>query len=134
MKPFILHYAENSVTDNEPLRLEYSDELNLSILPGTNEPAINLATSSLETFTKAGHEPTDFNNFSKYPITDGATVTRTQEVTDHFNYNRILPQLEGETRTFTKNEATDRSSKIARIAKRMSLETLTENREATDAR
>lgn len=134
MKPFILYYAENPLADNEPLQLEYSHELNLHIIPGTNEPAIRLATSNLETFTKAGHEPTDFNNLSKFRLTEGATVTRTQEVTDQFNTNRILPRLEGETRTYTKHEATDRSSKISRIAKRMSLETLTENREATDAR
>lgn len=134
MKPFILQYAEHASDDSEPLPLVYSQDLGLNVLNGTCTPAINLTTSSLETFTKAGHEPTDFSNYKKYAVLDGSTLTRSQEITDPFSIKRISPQLEGETRTFTKHEATDYSNTISRIARRMSLESLTEARESTDVK
>jgi hypothetical protein len=131
MKPLILEYAEK-VSENIALpHLEYSECLNLNVLQHSNEPAINLATASLGTFTKAGQEPTDQKlkmNFA------GTTFTRANlESTDVYSSPGSLKSAL-ETQTFVGREGTDPQGTLALIAKRMSLETLTEVRETTDTR
>lgn len=130
MKPLILEYAEK-ITEHVALpSLEYSELLNLNVLQHTNDPAINLASGSLGTFTKAGQEPTD----QKPKLNLAGTFTRANlESTDVYSSPGSLTSAL-ETHTFVGREATDPQSKVALIAKRMSIETLTEARETTDAR
>jgi hypothetical protein len=64
---------------------------------------------------------------------EGGTFTRAQETTDPGKAN-VLCNLNGETYTLIKGEDTDVRTQIVRIAKRMSLESLTEAREAIDVK
>ncbi len=132
MRPFILFYSQKQELEEEVQFLDYSYDLSLNVIYGTNEPAVNLATSCLSTFTKAGEEPTD-NNKIKSSL-NGNTFTRTKETTAPSRVNKFGKYLRGETHTLVSREVTDFEPSISRIAKRMSLETLTEARESTDIR
>lgn len=134
MKPFILSFAEAKVTNVETLELEYSDALQLNVLPGTSTPAISLTVPNPDTFTRVAKESTDHQRVISSNSLRGDTFTKAQEGTDTAGLNSAESYLGGETHTLVARENTDQISRRSHIARRMSLETLTEARESTDVR
>ena len=117
MKPLILEYSETpsgSDSDIDFSVIEYSKELNLSVLKGTNMPAVNYLTTDTVTLTKSGGEGSD--NDSESHITK--------------NLNMLL---DTSTRTLAGGEgSSDNDQDRSNIKNLLDTQTLTERVETTD--
>jgi hypothetical protein len=126
-KPFIFDLAisypiEHSINEY----IEYSDQLNLNVLKGTNSPAIGILNLDGETFTRDDNDRTEHcrNNISKIiHLLSGQTITESREATDATHnkishllsllsdkksgLNNLLDCIEGETNTRQNQESTD---------------------------
>ena len=113
MKPLILEFAEkpNFIEFDNSL-IEYSETQNLSVLKGTEIPAISYVNMATETFTKTMGEVSDSDN----------------------NVRNNLKLLMGtETHTYTSTEPTDSDRDRQSLKYLMGTETITESIEPTDS-
>lgn len=113
MKSLILEYKESPKEQeiNNSV-IEYSRKLNLSVIKGTNKPAIQFAYLDTETFTKAvGEPPTD---------------------TDKDILTSIKMLLDTRLETKTQGEVTTPDHGFHNLRRLMDTQTLTEAREDTD--
>lgn len=82
MTPLILEYAETPTVEvNMTDQIEYHPDLNLNVIKGTNQPAINETAYNTETFTKAQvdtAESDDDYRFSLNQFLDTRLQTRAQ--------------------------------------------------------
>ena len=113
MRPLILKFSEKPTLQQTDFSIiEYSEKLNLSVLKGTDQPAIKYVSMDTETFTKTTGEPSDSDRDLKF----------------HFR-----PLLETRTDTFTQTEASDSDKDLRRMGMLMDTQTVTETVEATDS-
>lgn len=132
MKPLILDFAENpELIDLDISILEYSDELNLTVLKSTKEIAIEKVCMETETFTKSVGEGTDQDKdlvHSKTPV-----ITEVFD-SDPSIQNLLTHLMETTTYTFANREETDTDKDISKIRQLMDTRTITEYKgEATDS-
>ncbi len=112
MKSFLLQFAETPQTESlQVSELEYSKTLNLSVIKGTNVPAISLNESTTETFTKANSEATDSDA--------------------DFQRNSFLMATSTQTRVY--NETPDDDKGLNELQYLLDTRTLTESSETTDS-
>lgn len=141
MRPFIYQFLEepsNFIAKDENL-LEYSNDLNLSVLKGTNHPAIQLHQIGTSTFTKAEQEgsDSDINRGVKavlnHVITHTFTRNQVESGDSDFNetVNRVRALTETRTATFVSKETSDSDNN--RLFQMLSTQTFTEAKEDTDA-
>lgn len=112
MKPLILKYAEiPEFKELDYSLIEYSRKQNLSVLKGTETPAVLQASMETETFTRISGEPTDSDKdylIKLQSLMD--TFTRTlsnSETTDSdFGHQSIYSLMDTTTRT-KMNEVSD---------------------------
>ncbi len=90
MKPLILEFAEKITDeDNGYLdQIEYSSELNLSVLKDTKTPAITQEVLGTETFTKTTGEPRDPDKENIKYLLDTYTKTDRQLESGDTDYNK----------------------------------------------
>lgn len=94
MEPLILSFKE-SPNDQRPdfSIVEYSKDLNLSVLKATGKPAIEYLNLGTETFTKSKGEGSDTDRGSDNTIFDSivntTTGTRTKEESTDSDYSYI---------------------------------------------
>ncbi len=113
MNPLILEFAETpKAIDLDFSLIEYSKLKNLTVLKGTDIPAISYASMNTETFTKADQEPTD---------------------SDYDYKSKIKHLLDTRTDTFTSNEPSDSDANFTDLQLLMDTQTITESVEPTDA-
>lgn len=141
MKPFIYNFLEqpvNHLLGDELESIEYNNFLNLSVIKGTNTPAINLVSMSTETLTKSDSEGTDSDRdfkAHKNSMQSLGTMTQTRQMIEgsDSDYNRAILQLmDTSTITLVSHEATD-SDRDNPIRTMLSTRTLTETKESTDS-
>jgi len=109
MKPFIFRFIDFKSTDSiSEEAVEYSNELNLNVLPSTSIPADEILNIGGETFTKADQEPTDHQRNSLIrrlrDKLEEITVTLSLEGTDkhkQFSLEALIHHIEGVTITAT---------------------------------
>lgn len=113
MRPLILEFKEKPKNiDVDYSIIEYSENLNLSTIKGSNKPAISAVNMATETFTKTGGEPSDSDN----------------------NYTFGLRKLlDTRTDTFTSTEESDSDNNFNSLQKLLSTQTVTESVEPTDS-
>jgi hypothetical protein len=111
-KNFLLQFAETPTRGSIDHELvEYSNSLNLTVLKGTNIPAVTFSDQATETFTKAGGEGTD----SDHDLQSG------------------ISRLSGtETNTYHAREGSDSDPRLKIIFEMIATQTVTETREETD--
>lgn len=114
-KPFILKFVDYFKPEVSASNFtEYSSELNLNVLKGTNIPATCTLNLDGETFTKSDQDVTDLSASIKsrlVRILEGETHTLVaREETDHCikkSFSSFIQFLEGETHTRSFQESTD---------------------------
>ena len=113
MNPLILEFAEQpKFVDIDYSLIEYSENKNLSVLKGTEVPAISYLNMETETFTRTREEASDSDN----------------------NIGHSIKLLMGtETHTATTNEPTDSDRDQQALKLLMGTETVTESLEPTDS-
>jgi hypothetical protein len=112
MKSLILEFAETPQTETLDLpKTHYSKDLNLTVFDENDLPAISIANSATETFTKAGGEESDSDK-------------------DMLN-QRILMATTTETRTV--HEGSDSDANVRSLMNMMATKTITESHETTDS-
>ena len=138
MKPFIYNFLEKSREDFSDTMnlLEYSKDLNLSVIAGTSDPAINLNSLSTQTFTKADGEGSDAdqNHVTKNALSTQTQTRADREVSDadHDRFFAKVQQLTGtSTVTLVNLEASD--SDHDALSMMLSTRTLTEAKEISDS-
>lgn len=140
MKHILLQFAE--VPDGENIDtsfIEYSPVLNLSIVKGTDIPAVTFSDQATETFTKTNGEGTDSDHNLKYQaldsLMDTTTATRTHgETTDSDpRHHDLSSLLDTATHTFVKSEASDSDQHFKDLAFLSATRTLTETVETVDS-
>jgi hypothetical protein len=115
MRPFIYNFLENpKMTDSDDAMnlLEYSKDLNLTVLKGTSQPAIHLTSMGTQTFTKASQEDSDsdqdYQLLSQLSKLGTGTQTRQQmESGDSDHHQSIISLMGTHTLTETQREASD---------------------------
>lgn len=113
MRPLILEFTEKPTLKNLDFSLiEYSRKQNLSVVKGTEMPAINFVSMETETFTKTTGEPSDSDNDYK------------------LNLRQVL---DTSTDTFTSTEPSDSDNDLKRLKLLMDTQTVTESVEGTDS-
>lgn len=113
MKPLILEFAEEpNVKDLDYSLIEYSESQHLSVLKGTNMPAIKTVSMETETFTKTQGEPSDADNDLRS------------------NLKRLL---DTSTETLSGTEPSDSDDNYSMMKILMDTQTITESVEPTDA-
>lgn len=113
MKPLILKFAENNGEANLDFSIiEYSKTQNLSVLTGTNIPAISQVALGTQTHTRVSGEGTD-NDF------DG-----------HHELNSLL---ETSTKSLSNSETTDSDFDLGMLITLMDTKTLTKTTESSDS-
>ena len=113
MKPLILEFAVAPQPLNIDFSLiEYSTKKNLSVIRGTDNPAITYASLDTATHTKVFQEPTDSDNDLRHQV-------------------KYL--LDTRTHTFTSTESSDSDDSYNSIKLMTDTQTLTESVEPTDA-
>lgn len=139
MKPLILDFAENpELIDLDTSILEYSEELNLTVLKSTKEVAIEKVYLETETFTKSFGEGSDTdqdNDLAHLMETSTKTAVENEDSdTDQSLYPHLTHLLESTTFTFTNFEETDTDKDISKVKQLMETRTITENKgEASDS-
>jgi hypothetical protein len=115
MKPFILKFAETPSQKSLDYSLvDYSKELNLSVLKNTNIPAVKFMTLTTETFTKTEGEDSDSDRSSLK--------------------NKLRSLLDTSTQTFTETEQSDTDkNRLERLRMLLDTTTLTESVENSDS-
>ncbi len=138
MKPLILEFAETpEILDLDNSILEYSEELNLTVLKSTKEVAIEKVYLETETFTKSIGEGTDkdqddYLNHIMDTLTKTGVKSEESDADDSIN-DQIVHLMETTTYTFTNKEETDADKDIEKIKKLMDTRTITEiKREESD--
>lgn len=112
MRPLILQFAERpQASELDYSLIEYSKELNLSVVRGTSDPAITHVNLETETFTKS-HEVSD---------SDKDLGARFQNL------------LDTSTRTFTSTESSDSDADRYMMQRMVDTKTITESIENTDS-
>lgn len=112
MKPLILEYAEiPRVQDLDHSLVEYSEKMNLSVLKGTDFPAIVASTLNTETFTKSEFEASD---------------------SDKDRQLKLLNQLDTMTYTLNSQEPSDSEGNIKSFSGLLDTQLVTESKETTD--
>lgn len=114
-KPFILKFVDYFKPEESASNFtEYSSELNLNVLKGTEIPATCALNLDGETFTKASQDVTDLSASIKSKlirILEGETQTLVvREETDPSikrNFSSFVQFLEGETQTRGFQDTTD---------------------------
>lgn len=140
MKPLILDYAEVPEKINLDYSLiEYSEKLNLSVLKGTDEVAIEKANLDTRTFTKATGESSDsdVSNMNLKNLFDTITKTgdnKESSDSDYHSVQKLQNVLDTKTHTFVRVEETDSdNNNLIKLKLLMDTRTLTEvAREQTD--
>jgi len=140
MKPLILDYAEIPEKINLDYSLiEYSEKLNLSVLKGTDEVAIDKANLDTRTFTKATGESSDSDasNMNLNNLFDTITKTgdnKESSDSDCHSMQDLQNTLDTKTQTYVQVEETDRdNNNFAKLKLLMDTRTLTDvAREQTD--
>lgn len=113
MKPLILEFIEEpSLRDVDFSIIEYSKKQNLSVIRGTEIPAISYVSMATETFTKTTGEVIDSDNNNK------------------LNLRQVL---DTSTETFTSTENSDTDQNIRRLKMLIDTQTITESSEPTDS-
>jgi hypothetical protein len=86
MRPLIFEFKEKPNLKNVDYSIiEYSDEQNLSVVRGSQTPAISFINMDTQTITEAGTEPCDSDNelrLNLKHILDTQTTTKSIEPTD----------------------------------------------------
>ncbi|SDE86897.1 hypothetical protein SAMN05216464_110121 [Mucilaginibacter pineti] len=142
MKPFIynfLHHERHQAVDTNSI-IEYSERLNLSVVKGTDYPAINIANLGTQTMNKGEGTGSDVDrndHISKsYLQSLGTnTFTRADRETTDSDYNstvNAIAALMG-TNTLTLDGGEPSDSDHQRLFEMMSTRTLTESKETTDS-
>jgi hypothetical protein len=110
----LLHFAEmpESTSEHEEGTLEYSNDLNLTIVKGSNIPAVAFIDQATETFTKANGEGSDSD----------AELSKKLEI-----------MMGTSTNTYNTKERSDSDRDVKSIQELMATQTLTERIEATDS-
>ena len=110
MKSFLLQFAETPQIESLPVsELEYSRTLNLTVIKGTDVPAINVNELATETFTKANSEGTDPDvDFQRRLSVLMATSTQTRVYNETPDDDKGLNELQYllDTRTLTESSET----------------------------
>jgi hypothetical protein len=113
MKPLILEFAENNgEPDLDYSLIEYSKTQNLSVLAGTNVPAISQVALGTQTHTRISGEGTDSDFDRNHPL------------------NSLL---ETSTKSLSNNEINDSDFDLGMIATLMDTNTLTKTSESSDS-
>lgn len=114
MNPLILEFTEKPNLKNLDFSIiEYSPEQNLSVIKGTEMPAIKYVSMETETLTKTTGESSDSDN--DYRL-------------------RLRQVLDTTTETFTSmGETSDSDHDLKRLKMLMDTQTVTESIEATDS-
>jgi hypothetical protein len=113
MRPLILEFTEKPTLKNLDFSIiEYSKKQNLSVVKGTEMPAIKFVSMDTETFTKSTGEPSDSDNNFKLSI---------RQV------------LDTNTETFNSTEPSDSDNDLKRLKFLMDTQTITESVEGTDS-
>lgn len=124
MKPLILDFAEApEKIDLDYSIIEYSDTLNLSVLKGTQEVAIEKANLSTETFTKSQGETSDSDQSNKRLKNIVETMTKTQ----------VHKESSDSDRNFSPSNNSMNENTLHKLKLLMDTRTLTETKEATDS-
>ncbi|MFC5626180.1 hypothetical protein [Algoriphagus winogradskyi] len=107
MKPLILNFAENNgKEDLDYSIIEYSKNQNLSVLKGTNIPAISQVNLGTQTNTRVSGEGTD-SDFDRHHRLNSILHTSTKslsnsEITDSdFDLGKLINLLDTNTNTKT---------------------------------
>ena len=113
MRPLIFEFAETPELQTMDYSLiEYSNKENLSLVKGTNLPAILYANLDTQTFTKSGTEPSDSDKQMQFQISQ---------------------LLDTSTRTLTSREQSDTDRDRSLLNRLMDTQTVTESIETTDS-
>ena len=131
MKPLILDFAEvPERIDLDNSLLEYSEELNLSILKSTKEVAIEKVYMETETFTKTIGESSDTDNnddLCRLMDTNTKTAVKTEDPDpDPSVYHALKNLMETTTYTFTQTEETDTDQDNPKLRYLFETRTITE--------
>lgn len=111
MKPLILNFLEKPpLSKLETSMIEYSKDLNLSVVKGTKTPAITYVNLDTNTFTKTEGEDSD---------------------SDKSSY--LMSLLDTSTAKLTQNELTDSDNDFNSLMKLMDTKTITESVEVSDS-
>ncbi|SHM98596.1 hypothetical protein [Mucilaginibacter sp. OK098] len=141
MRPFVYQFLEKpiNILEKGSQLIEYSADLNLSVLKGTNHPAIQLPQLGTTTFTKADDEGTDsdINRSAKtaYDQLTTHTFTRNQLESGDSDFNETINRIRAltDTNTLTLVNAETSDSDAHRLFQMLSTQTFTEAKEATDS-
>lgn len=113
MKPLILKFAEsNCEADLDYSLIEYSKTQNLSVIAGTNVPAISQVALGTQTHTRVSGEGAD---------------------SDFDSHHRLNSLLATNTKTLSNSETTDSDFDFERLATLMDTRTLTKTTESSDS-
>jgi len=141
MRPFVYQFLEKpiNIPEKNSQLIEYSRVLNLSVLKGTNHPAIQLPLLGTNTFTKADGEgsDSDINHSSKiaYDQLTTHTFTRQQLESGDSDFNETINRVRAltDTNTLTLVDREGSDSDAQRLFLMLSTQTFTEAREDTDS-
>ncbi|MBC6367579.1 MULTISPECIES: hypothetical protein [unclassified Algoriphagus] len=113
MKPLILKFAENNgEADLDYSIIEYSKTQNLSVLTGTNIPAISQVALGTQTHTRVSSEGTD---------------------NDYDGHRGLNSLLETSTKSLSNSETTDSDFDLGNLRNLLDTNTLTKMSESSDS-
>ncbi|MDY7395195.1 hypothetical protein UMM65_08070 [Aureibaculum sp. 2210JD6-5] len=106
MRPLILEFQENpNYIEFDESLFEYSENKNLSVMRGTDIPAISYLNMGTETHTRVNNEVSDSDSVLKTLM---GTETFTKVLNENTDSDDDFRMLMGtETHTFVSNEPTD---------------------------
>jgi hypothetical protein len=136
MNPFIYNFLEDRKRESSNVNLlEYSNDLNLTVVKGTKNPAIDFNSLGTQTFTKANGESTDADQdwigLSQNISLGTGTQTRQQmESGDSDHHQQLIALMGTQTVTLVNTEGFDTDYHNS-IKQMMATQTITESRRET---